>query len=282
MKVRLRTGEHYRQLRDLVRQQRLPTVCEEARCPNIYECWERRCATLMILGDVCTRSCRFCAVKTGRPLPLDEQEPSRTALIVKAMGLSHCVITSVTRDDLSDGGADMWAETIRQIKKQVPDCSVEVLIPDLQGNQRALQQIIDASPEIIAHNLETVPRLYPRVRPQADYEQSLEVLKCTSRQGITTKSGIMVGLGERPQEVLELMAKLVDTGCRIFTIGQYLQPTREHLPVDRFIEPEEFESYRAEGLRLGFNVVEAGPLIRSSYHADEQAALLHSPASIPS
>lgn len=274
MKIRIRTGENYRQLRDLVRDQRLHTVCEEARCPNIYECWQRRCATIMILGDVCTRSCGFCGVKTGRPPYLDELEPYRVAAAVKAMGLRHCVITSVNRDELPDGGAGLWAETIRQIHQQAPGCGVEVLIPDFQGDRKALQQVIDAGPEILAHNLETVPRLYRRVRPQADYQQSLAVLRYARDQSMTAKSGIMVGLGERPGEVLQLMAEVVAAGCQAFTIGQYLQPTRDHLPVERYVAPDEFSRYRAEGLRLGFEVVEAGPLVRSSYHADEQAAHL--------
>ena len=274
MKVRIRTGENYRRLRDLVRDQQLHTVCQEARCPNIYECWERRSATIMILGDVCTRSCGFCAVKTGRPPVLDDQEPCRTARAVKAMGLRHCVITSVNRDELSDGGASVWAETIRQVHQAQPECSVEVLIPDFQGEQTALQRVIDAGPEILGHNLETVPRLYPLVRPQADYRQSLEVLRNAGGQGMAVKSGIMVGLGERPDEVSALMTEAAAAGCRIFTVGQYLQPTRDHLEVERYVAPDEFDHYRAEGLRLGFEAIEAGPLVRSSYHADEQAALL--------
>ncbi len=274
MKVKLRTGANYLDVRNLVREGALHTVCEEARCPNIYECWERRSATIMILGDVCTRSCGFCAVKTGRPPLLDQVEPVRAARAVKAMGLAHCVITSVNRDELPDGGAGIWAETIRQIHRQVPGCSVEVLIPDFKGDHLALRQVIEAGPEILAHNLETVPRLYGRVRPQASYRQSLEVLSRASEQSMTVKSGIMVGIGERPEEVLALMADVVATGCRIFTIGQYLQPTRDKLPVERFVHPDEFRGYHREGLALGFAVVESGPLVRSSYHADEQAALL--------
>lgn len=277
MKIRIRTGENYRELRKLVQKQQLHTVCEEARCPNIYECWERRSATIMILGDVCTRSCGFCAVKTGRPLIVDQMEPVRTAGAVQAMGLKHCVITSVNRDELHDGGAGIWAETIRQIHRQVPDCSVEVLIPDFRGDQDALQTIIDANPEILGHNMETVERLYRRVRPQASYEQSQEVLRYAHRRGMTVKSGIMVGIGESSEEVLDLMVDVRDTGCQIFTIGQYLQPTKDHLPVDRFVSPEEFSQYREEGLAMGFDVVESGPLVRSSYHADEQAVLLDSP-----
>ncbi len=274
LKVQLRTGANYVDLRNLVREGGLHTVCEEARCPNIYECWERRSATIMILGDVCTRSCGFCAVKTGRPPLLDQLEPVRAARAVKAMGLAHCVITSVNRDELPDGGAGIWAETIRQIHRQVPGCSVEVLIPDFKGDHRALHQVITAGPEILAHNLETVPRLYGRVRPQARYTQSLEVLSRASDQGMVVKSGIMVGIGERLEEVLALMADVVATGCRIFTIGQYLQPTRDKLPVERFVHPDEFHEYQRAGLALGFDVVESGPLVRSSYHADEQAALL--------
>ena len=274
LKVKLRTTANYRDIRSLVREKGLHTVCEEARCPNIYECWERRSATIMILGDVCTRSCGFCAVKTGRPSQLDELEPVRAAQGVKAMGLAHCVITSVNRDELPDGGARIWAETIRQIHARVPGCSVEVLIPDFKGDRPALQQVIDAGPEILAHNLETVPRLYGRVRPQANYQQSLDVLRYAVDQGMTVKAGIMVGIGERPAEVRLLLAEVAATGCRIFTIGQYLQPTRDRLPVERYVHPDEFRSYRREGLRLGFTVVESGPLVRSSYHADEQAALL--------
>ena len=274
MKVKLRTGANFLELRNLVREGGLHTVCEEARCPNIYECWERRSATIMILGDVCTRSCGFCAIKTGRPPLLDQLEPVRAARAVKAMGLAHCVITSVNRDELPGGGAGIWAETIRQIHGQVPGCGVEVLIPDFKGDRLALQTVIEAGPEILAHNLETVPRLYGRVRPQARYRQSLEVLSRASEQGMIVKSGIMVGIGERPDEVLALMADVVATGCRIFTIGQYLQPTRDKLPVERFVHPDEFRDYRRAGLALGFDVVESGPLVRSSYHADEQAALL--------
>jgi lipoic acid synthetase len=274
MKIRIRTGENYRDLRDLVQEQQLHTVCEEARCPNIYECWERRSATIMILGDVCTRSCGFCAVKTGRPPVLDQMEPVRTARAVQAMGLKHCVITSVNRDELPDGGAGIWAETIRQIHRQVPDCSVEVLIPDFQGDRDALQTVIEAHPEILGHNMETVERLYSRVRPQAKYAQSLEVLRHARERGMTVKSGIMVGIGEHPEEVIRIMTDVRKTGCQIFTVGQYLQPTKEHLPVDRYVSPEEFAHYREEGLAMGFDVVESGPLVRSSYHADEQAALL--------
>ena len=274
LKVKLQTGDNYKSLKDLVHRKGLHTVCEEARCPNIYECWERRSATLMILGDVCTRSCGFCAVKTGRPPYLDEMEPYRAGSAVRAMGLRHCVITSVNRDELPDGGAAIWAETIREIRRQAAGCGVEVLVPDFKGDQQALQTVMDARPDILAHNLETVPRLYRRVRPQADYRQSLEVLNFAHEGDMVVKTGIMVGIGERPEEVLDVLSAAVDTGCRLITIGQYLRPTGEHLPVDRYVHPDEFQCYREEGLRMGFAVVESGPLVRSSYHADAQAEML--------
>lgn len=278
MKIKLKTGENYRHLKNLVRGKALHTVCEEARCPNIYECWERKIATLMILGDVCTRSCGFCAVKTGRPPYLDELEPVRVGAAVQAMGLRHGVITSVNRDELPDGGAGIWAETIRQIRSQAPGCTVEVLIPDFRGDRVALQQVIEAGPDILAHNLETVPRLYRRVRPQANYRQSLNILAQAYDGGMTVKSGIMVGIGEQPEEVMALLSDVVATGCHLFTIGQYLQPTRDHLPVSRFVRPDEFGRYKAAGLAMGFRVVESGSLVRSSYHADEQAELLITPS----
>ena len=271
MKIRLRTGENYRQLKTLVGDQQLHTVCEEARCPNIYECWERRSATLMILGDVCTRSCGFCAVKTGRPPYLDLGEPLRVGAAVRAMGLKHAVITSVNRDELADGGSAVWAATIRQIRRQAPGCSVEVLIPDFKGSKAALETVMAAGPDILAHNLETVPRLYSIVRPQANYRQSLDLLVAATQAGMLVKSGIMVGIGEKTEEVLALLEETAATGCRIMTIGQYLRPTPKHLPVERYVTPEEFDAYREAGLQMGFEVVESGPLVRSSYHADEQA-----------
>ncbi|MCH7521315.1 MAG: lipoyl synthase [Candidatus Marinimicrobia bacterium] len=274
LKIKIRTGENYRDLKNLVRGKALHTVCEEARCPNIYDCWERKSATLMILGDVCTRSCGFCAVKTGRPPYLDELEPYRVGAAVQVMGLRHCVITSVNRDELPDGGAGIWAETIRQIRSQATGCTVEVLIPDFRGDRLALQQVMEAGPDILAHNLETVPRLYRRVRPQADYRQSLNILAQAHDRGMTVKSGIMVGIGERTDEVMALLTDVVATGCHLFTIGQYLQPTRDHLPVSRYVHPNEFARYKVAGLTMGFKVVESGPLVRSSYHADEQAELL--------
>ncbi|MCH7573840.1 MAG: lipoyl synthase [Candidatus Marinimicrobia bacterium] len=270
MKVRLSIGENYRQLKNLVHGENLHTVCEEARCPNIYECWERRSATLMILGDTCTRSCGFCAVKTGRPPTLDLAEPLRVGAAVKSMGLRHCVITSVNRDELDDGGASVWAATIREIRRQAPDCTVEVLIPDFKGDAEALATVMEARPDVLAHNLETVPDLYGTVRPQADYSQSLQLLRRASEGHMVVKSGIMVGIGEKPEEVLALMRDAFHHGCRLFTIGQYLQPTPLHLPVVRYVTPEEFASYEAAGLEMGFGGVVSGPLVRSSYRADEQ------------
>ncbi|MEE9465694.1 MAG: lipoyl synthase [Candidatus Neomarinimicrobiota bacterium] len=273
MKIRLRTGNNYNFLKDLVRDGQLHTVCQEAHCPNIYECWEDRTATLMILGDVCTRSCGFCAVRTGRPVQVDQDEPHRVGLAVKAMQLRHCVITSVDRDELPDGGAAVWADTIGEIRRQVPDCTVEVLVPDFKGDENALEQVITARPDIFGHNLETVPRLYRPARPQADYRRSLDVLAYAANRAMLTKTGIMVGLGETRDEVYQLMEDVIATGTCILTIGQYLQPTREHLPVARFVTPEEFDIYRAKGLDMGFALVESGPLVRSSYHADRQALL---------
>ncbi len=270
LKVRLPHGDAFHEVKAIVDAHHLHTVCESARCPNIAECWGRRTATFMILGDICTRSCRFCAVKTGRPTELDELEPFRVADAVKQLGLKHAVITSVNRDDLKDGGAGIFAETIRQIRKKSPGCRIEVLIPDFQGDYDSLKLVIDARPAILNHNVETVPRLYKEVRPQAKYERSLWVLEESRRHGLVTKSGLMVGLGETPEEVLDVMRDLRRIDCAILTIGQYLQPTKAHLPVDRFVHPDEFQMYKEEGLKMGFRFVESGPLVRSSYHADEQ------------
>jgi lipoic acid synthetase len=272
LKVKLPHGENYFELKQLVRQKRLHTVCESASCPNIGECWNQRTATFMILGDICTRSCGFCDVKTGRPLGLDREEPRRVAEAVQALGLKHAVITSVNRDELPDGGASVWAETIRQLKVQNPRCTVEALIPDFEGLEEALLTVLDAKPDILAHNTETVPRLYRTVRPQAKYPRSLEVLQRAKRHGFVTKSGIMVGLGEEWEELRQVMQDLHDVACDILTIGQYLQPSRQHLPVLRIYTPEEFRQLRQEALALGFRHVESGPLVRSSYHAGEQKA----------
>ncbi len=271
LKVQMRIGGNYSDLKRIVQKSNLNTVCQKALCPNIYECWERRSATLMILGDVCTRSCRFCSVKTGSPTMFDSDEPLRIAEAVRKIGLKYCVITSVTRDDLPDGGAFIWAETIRQIRRMNQGCSVEVLIPDFNGDNEALQTVFESHPQIMGHNVETVPRLYQTVRPQADYEQSLALLKKSVKFGLITKSALMVGLGESTSEVLEVMRDVGETGCHILSVGQYLQPTKAHLPLDRFVHPDEFQMYRDEGLKLGFKWVESAPLVRSSYHADKQA-----------
>lgn len=272
IKVRLATGPNYQELKELMRSQKLHTVCEEARCPNIYECWEARTATFLILGDICTRNCGFCAITTGRPTGLDRQEPERVAETVRAMGLRHAVITSVTRDDLADGGAEIFAATIRAIRRIVPGCGVEVLTPDLLGNWEALSVIVAARPDIYNHNVETVARLYPRVRPKARYYRSLELLARVKAQDptIVTKSGFMVGLGETREEVSELMQDLRRHQVDVLTVGQYLRPDARHLPVERFWSPEEFAEVREEALGLGFRHVEAGPLVRSSYHAASQ------------
>jgi lipoic acid synthetase len=274
LKVKLPTGENYSNVRTLMRKQHLHTVCEEARCPNMAECWNNKSATFMILGDTCTRSCGFCNIKVGMPYELDMNEPGRVADSVKELGLRHVVITSVNRDELKDGGAAIFKECVRLINKEMYDTTVEILIPDFRGVVEAFEIIMQNPPDILNHNLETVPRLYPVVRPQAKYERSLKLIKWFKEKGLRTKSGIMVGIGERPEEVLKLMENLVSHGCDILTIGQYLQPTKDHLPVDRFVTPEEFKIYKEEGLRMGFKIVESSPLVRSSYHADKHARAL--------
>ncbi|HUI31221.1 MAG TPA: lipoyl synthase [Candidatus Acidoferrales bacterium] len=270
IRAKLPYGENYAKLLHLMRGKGLHTVCEEARCPNLGECWGRGTATFMILGDICTRSCGFCAVKTGRPTELDTDEPHRVAEAVVSMKLRHVVITSVNRDELRDGGASVFAETIRQIRIKEPRCRIEILIPDFKGEKLALDIVVDAAPDVLNHNVETVPRLYSTVRPQAKYERSLEVLKYFKEHRLTTKSGMMVGIGEKPPEVINLMRDLRQSEVDILTIGQYLQPTKEHLPIDRYVTPDEFEMYKQTGLEMGFKYVESGPLVRSSYHADEQ------------
>jgi lipoic acid synthetase len=270
LKVKLPHGENYFELKQLVREKRLHTVCESAGCPNIGECWNQKTATFMILGDVCTRSCGFCDVRTGRPLELDAEEPARVADAVGILGLQHAVITSVNRDELADGGAAIWAATIRHIKALNPDCTVEALIPDFEGVEAALLAVLEAKPDILAHNTETVPRLYRTVRPQAKYPRSLALLQRAKQRGFVTKSGLMVGLGEAWEEIRQVMRDLCAVRCDILTIGQYLQPSRRHLPVRRIYTPEEFLHLRQEGLSLGLRHVEAGPLVRSSYHAAEQ------------
>lgn len=272
LKVQIKTGPNYKELKQIMRGRSLHTVCEEARCPNIYECWEHRTATFMILGDICTRACRFCAVTSGRPGAVDWLEPRRVADAVVAMGLQHVVITSVARDDLEDGGASVFAATIRAVRERVPDCGIEVLIPDFMGNWDALKTVLDASPDILNHNIETVRRLSDRVRSKAKYDRTLELLRRSKemRPDIRTKSSIMVGLGETFEEILETMDDLRAVQVDILTIGQYLQPTKTHLLVERFYTPTEFLRLRGEGLKRGFAHVESGPLVRSSYHAHEQ------------
>lgn len=271
LKVRLKTGDDYKQIKSLLENQKLNTVCEEARCPNIYECWGRKTATIMILGDTCTRACGFCSVKTGKPGFVDPDEPFRTAQAVKTMDLRHVVITSVDRDDLkADFGAEIWAETIRQIHSLVPGCSVEVLTPDFQGYKPTLETVFSARPEIFSHNVECIERVSRQVRPQSHWQRTKTILKSSSDFGLVTKTGMMVGLGETDAEVLEVMQEMVELGIEIFNIGQYLQPTGEHLPVQRFVHPDVFRMYHEEGIKMGYRVVESGPLVRSSYHADEQ------------
>ncbi len=269
LKVKLPSGKNYSDVFELMRKAELHTVCEEARCPNIAECWEHRTATFMILGNVCTRSCGFCNVKLGMPEKVDWDEPQRVANSVKQLGLKHAVITSVNRDELPDGGASVFAETVRLIRQNVPNCTVEILIPDFKGDKKAFEIIMQNPPDILNHNLETVKRLYRPVRPQAKYERSLELLEWFKQKGLRTKSGIMVGIGETNEEVFELMKDLRNVGCDILTIGQYLQPTKNHLPVDRYVTPEEFSLFRQKGLELGFLEIESSPLVRSSYHAEK-------------
>lgn len=272
LKARAPGGEGYRELKETMRGLNLHTVCEEAHCPNIGECWNNRTATFMILGNVCTRSCGFCNVLTGRPTGLDLDEPYRVAEAAKKMGLKHAVITSVNRDELEDGGASIFAETIREIRGQVPGCAVEVLTPDFKGDRAAIQTLIDARPDTFNHNIETVPRLYPAVRPQAKYDRSLEVLRYVKElnpEGLT-KSGFMVGLGEVEEELHQTMRDLRDHEVDILTIGQYLRPTENHLPMSRYYAPREFADLRKHGFAVGFKHVESGPLVRSSYHAHEQ------------
>jgi lipoic acid synthetase len=268
LRVRVPYGENYKNVRQIIDEHKLHTVCESARCPNMGECWGAGTATFMILGNICTRSCTFCAVATGRPTELDIEEPERVAKAVKLMGVKHCVITSVNRDELKDGGASIWAATIRAVRNMNPGVTLETLIPDFKAKWDALELVVSEKPEIVSHNMETVRRLYRRVRPQAKYERSLEQIARTKEFGVRTKSGIMLGLGETEEEVLEAMRDLIANRCDILTLGQYLQPTKMHLPVEEFITPEKFELYKQEGLKLGFKYVESGPLVRSSYHSE--------------
>lgn len=269
-KIRLQIGPNYSSVTNVVRENKLHTVCEEARCPNIYECWDRGTATIMILGDICTRACGFCSVKTGKPTWNDPMEPFRTAMAVKKMDLKHVVITSVDRDDLrGDYGASVWAETIQQIHKHVPKCNVEVLTPDFKGSEIAIKKVFNAKPEIFSHNVECIERISKKVRSQAIWKRSLEVLKMSVEYGLKTKTGMMVGLGETAEEVLQTMKEVREIGVEIFTVGQYLQPSKKHLSVERYVSDSEFIDYKNFGIDLGFKVVKSGSLVRSSYHADE-------------
>ncbi|MDX1617696.1 MAG: lipoyl synthase [Balneolaceae bacterium] len=269
LRVKLPTGEKFKQVADTIQKHSLNTVCAEARCPNLGECWGNGTATFMILGDVCTRSCSFCAVKTGRPPEdLDWDEPRRVVDAARKMGLKHVVITSVNRDERDDGGAPIFAECHRQLREEIPGVTIESLIPDFRGVWDALQIVIDTPPDVLSHNLETVPRLYRKVRPQAKYERSLELLQRTKNAEIRTKSGIMVGLGENPVEVVELMQDCIDHGVDVLTIGQYMQPTKMHHPVKEWVHPDQFEEYKRIGEKMGLEHVESGPLVRSSYHAE--------------
>jgi lipoic acid synthetase len=272
-KVSLHQGPDYQDIRNTMDRLDLHTICEEARCPNVWECWNNRTATFLILGDICTRRCHYCSVTTGRPLPVDPEEPRRVAEAVQALGLRHAVITSVNRDELEDGGASIFAETIRAIRGLIPSCTIEVLIPDFEGDDAALRTVVAESPDILNHNIETVRRLFPAIRPQGKYDRSMTLLHRAKQLGAKTKSGLIVGMGETPQEVRDVMHDLRAVGCDIMTIGQYLRPTKKHLVISRFYHPDEFAAFKTEGLALGFTHVESGPLVRSSYHAEQQAGV---------
>jgi len=266
-KVHAKTGPDYLDIKHMMEQLKLHTICEEARCPNVWECWNARTATFLILGNICTRRCHYCSVTTGRPLAVDHEEPLRVAEAVRALGLRHAVITSVNRDELADGGAAIFAGTITHIRRLIPTCTIEVLIPDFEGNTTALASVCAEKPDILNHNIETVPRLFSTLRPQGKYRRSIELLRHAKELGMTTKSGLILGMGETVDEAREVMHDLRSIDCDIMTIGQYLQPTKDHLPVVRFYDPSEFAMLKEEGLALGFMHVESGPLVRSSYHA---------------
>lgn len=274
LKIKLPAGENFKDVFALMRKSKLNTVCEEARCPNLSECWNRRTSTFMILGDTCTRSCGFCNIKVGAPNALDLDEPRRVAESVVELDLKHVVITSVNRDELEDGGAFIFSESVRFIREKQPGCTIEILIPDFKGDEHSFEIILKNPPDILNHNLETISRLYHVVRPQAKFQRSLDLIAWFKKKGLRTKSGIMVGIGETKEEVIELMQLLREAGCDIMTIGQYLQPSKIHLPVDRYVSPEEFEFYHSEGMKMGFLAVESAPLVRSSYHADKHATLV--------
>ncbi len=274
LKISIGANERYTETKRIVESHCLHTICSSGRCPNMGECWGRGTATFMIGGNICTRSCKFCNTQTGRPLPLDPQEPTHVAESVRLMKLSHAVVTSVDRDDLPDLGAAHWAQTIREIRRLNPETTIEVLIPDFQGRKELVEQVIEARPDIISHNMETVRRISPLVRSAARYDTSLEVIRQIAASGITAKSGIMVGLGETPAEVEELMDDLRAAGCQIMTIGQYLQPSHRHYPVAAYVTPDQFKRYEETGLAKGFTQVESGPLVRSSYHAEKSLRYL--------
>jgi lipoyl synthase len=268
LKIKIPSGKQYIDVKEIVDQHKLHTICTSGHCPNMHECWGRGTATLMILGDICTRACGFCNVKTGRPMPADWQEPKRVADSVKLMGLKHCVITSVDRDDLADGGAMIWELTVKEIKNKNPETTIETLIPDFDGKEEPIKKVSLAGQEVVSHNLETVRRITPWARSRAKYDVSLKTLQIISSLGVVSKSGIMVGLGETGKEVIETMEDIRNVGVEVITIGQYLQPTRKHLQVKEFITPQQFDEYRKVGLDLGFRFVESGPLVRSSYRAE--------------
>lgn len=272
MKMKMPMGYNYSRVKNLVREHHLNTICSSGNCPNIGECWGNGTATFMILGEICTRNCKFCGVKSGKPLPVDENEPDRIAESVKLMNLTHCVITSVDRDDLPDGGSGIWAKTIKAVKEKNPGTTMEVLIPDFDGKKELIEFVIQAGPDVISHNLETVQRLTPVIRSRARYERSLEVVRLVASSGIPAKSGIMLGLGETMDEVYKTMDDLLNAGCRILTIGQYLAPTRNHIPVKEYFPPQVFEDLREIALRKGFRFVESNPLVRSSYHAERHVS----------
>ncbi len=269
LKTKIPIGKQYLGVREIVEKNKLHTICTSGHCPNIADCWGRGTATLMILGDICTRACKFCNVKTGKPLPVDLKEPERVAESVKLMKVKHCVLTSVDRDDLDDGGASVWAETIRKIKEISPQTTIEALIPDFDGRKELIMQVVEAGPEVVSHNLETVERLTPLIRSKAKYKVSLEVIRIISESDARSKSGIMLGLGERREEVLQTMDDLLEVGCEVMTIGQYMQPTKRHLDVKEYVSPDVFEEYGKTGLEKGFKFIESSPLVRSSYHAEK-------------
>jgi len=274
LRAKIPGGPVYQETTQIVREHKLHTVCESAQCPNLGECWSRKTATIMILGNICTRSCGFCAVQTGRPTELDRDEPRRVAEAIRLMGLKHAVITSVARDELLDGGAAIWAETIRAVREENPQTAIEVLIPDFKGRWQDLETVLAAKPDILNHNVETVPRLHKLVRPQAKYDRSLEMLRRAKAAGFVTKSGLMLGIGEKDEEIAATLRDMAADHLDILTLGQYLRPSAQHLPLYRWVTPEEFARWKQFGLNLGFRVVESGPMVRSSYHADEQSDAL--------